>query len=96
VLSEREQRMLHDMELRMTLEDPHFVAVMAGRQALSWRQVVATYLVTVAVVLTVVLTALAGLYVVSACVATAVTALLLGYGLAAWTRHPSRQRIDFA
>lgn len=80
----------------MTLEDPHFVAVMSGRQALSWRQIVATYLATVAVVLTVVLTSLAGLYVVSACVATAVTALLLGYGLASWTRHRSRQRIDFA
>lgn len=96
MLSEREQRMLQDMELRMAAEDPRFVAAMSGRQALSWRWIVATYLVTIAVVLTVVLTSLAGLYVASACVATAVAALLLGYGLASWTRPRSRQHVDFA
>lgn len=94
MLSEREQRVLDDMELRMALEDPQFVAVMSGRVVPSWRRIVVTYLVSVAVVLTVVLTLLAQLYVVTACVASGASALLLGYGLASLQRHRSRRRFQ--
>jgi lysylphosphatidylglycerol synthetase-like protein (DUF2156 family) len=94
MLSEREQRLLDDIELRMALEDPHFVAVMSGCQAPSWRRIVISYLATVTVILAVVLTFLARLYVASACVASAAAAVLLGYGLASWHRHRARRRFD--
>lgn len=94
MLSEREQRVLDDIELRLVLEDPHFVATMAGRTVLSWRRVVAVYVTTVAVFLGIVSSFLAGLYVLSACLASAAAAVMLGYALGAWHRRRARRRSD--
>lgn len=91
MLSDREQRVLDDIEVRLTLEDPRFVAAMSGHQVPSWRRILAFYFSTVSVLLGVLLTAMAGLYTASVCIASAAGAVMIGYGLAAWRRHRARR-----
>ena len=91
MLSEREQRTLDEIEMRLVIEDPRFSARMTGKRSRVRFRVVFAYFGVLAVVTAICVSFVTGLPIVGLALIAACVAVLAGYAVACWHRRRRAQ-----
>jgi hypothetical protein len=91
MLSEREQRTLDEIEMRLVIEDPRFSARMTRQRSRVRLRVVFAYLGVLAVVTAICVSFVTGLPIVGLALIAACVAVIAGYAVASWHRRRRAQ-----